>query len=74
MISLGSRWLGEFPSSSMAFAPAQGHQHEWCFHTGGICKPQGIYLLVFLQALVPGVLCHEIRGFIRKFLAEQKSP
>lgn len=33
-----------------------------------------IYLLVFLQAPVPGVfLCHEIGVFIKNFLAEQKS-
>lgn len=29
MISLGSRWLGDFPSSGTAFARAWGLQHEW---------------------------------------------
>lgn len=29
MISLGSRWLGDLPSGSVAFTCAQGHQHEW---------------------------------------------
>ena len=29
VISLGSRWLGDLPSGSRAFACARGHQREW---------------------------------------------